>query len=269
MSVIGQTGVLVELAFPVYDVDGETLVSGLVDADFSKFLLLDNTVSSVVVTVSEVSSGRYVASFTPNQEGLWFVHVDTPYSDSFACYVQVYDDPSASVGAIVSGVWSEALPGAYPAGSAGEQLASARSRIDALDSALVLARLTVSSGATDTVVPTNATKPDGYYDGMTVVLIDGTESISRRVSSYATGSFTLDPPAPFTPSNGSSLVVLGILGEVAISSGSISGKMLEEIHRLMGLDKETPVCISTGGQEAGDIRLVHSVVGDRLIVTRE
>jgi hypothetical protein len=93
MSILERSiGDTVELQFPVFDIDGITLVSGLTDGQFTKVLLRDATdqSGSVTTTISEIgTTGHYVATFSPDANGLWFVEVTTPQDDFFGCYVQV------------------------------------------------------------------------------------------------------------------------------------------------------------------------------------
>ena len=58
--------------FVVYD-SSNNPVTGLVQSGFTIFLSNDGTVSSDAVTISEVSSGRYVYSFTPSMPGEWYI----------------------------------------------------------------------------------------------------------------------------------------------------------------------------------------------------
>jgi hypothetical protein len=83
----------VQLQFAVLDVDGITPLSGLIDSDFTKTILRDDVdeTGSVAVTISEVgSTARYIAAFTPNANGLWYVDaLVIPTDDLLACYVEV------------------------------------------------------------------------------------------------------------------------------------------------------------------------------------
>ena len=73
--------------FFVPDVDGITPLTGKVDADFQKTILIDSTVPGTppVVIVTEVSNGRYVIRFTPNIVGLWYVDVSLDETESVWC----------------------------------------------------------------------------------------------------------------------------------------------------------------------------------------
>lgn len=89
----------VKLQFTAFDIDGVTLLSGKVDGDWGKKLLLDDTTSGEAVTVSEVpgSPGRYVAAFTPNAEGRWYVEITSEVDDVFSCYVEATDDQATLI----------------------------------------------------------------------------------------------------------------------------------------------------------------------------
>jgi hypothetical protein len=60
--------------FTVYN-SSNTAVTGLADGDFTKLLAKDDATDATTVTVSEVGSGRYVASFTPASTGTWYLVV--------------------------------------------------------------------------------------------------------------------------------------------------------------------------------------------------
>lgn len=75
--ILGTDGYTVQEDFTVYN--GSNLVTGLVDANFSKFLYSpDGTQSVVAVVVSELGSGNYRAEFVPNQLGTWYLTVTHP-----------------------------------------------------------------------------------------------------------------------------------------------------------------------------------------------
>lgn len=60
------------MVLEVYDFD-QNPVTGLVDADFTKFVTLNGANNVTVVTVTEIANGRYDASFTPGSNGFWSV----------------------------------------------------------------------------------------------------------------------------------------------------------------------------------------------------
>jgi hypothetical protein len=271
MAVEVSVGELVQLQFPVYDVDGITPLSGLPNGSFGKTLLKGAAVSPVVLSVSEVgATSKYVASFTPDADGLWYVEATTPVDDVYSCYVQVGPPPDDVLDAIADAVWGEALPNGFPPNSAGERLASTDDRVEVLSDALIAANLTVAVGSTGSVVLTGAAQSNGFYDGMTVVVRNSTGNVVRRITSYAnaSGAFTLSPPLPFTPDPGDAFIVLGILGEVAVAGDSDAAIKLCEIHRILGLDPEAPLCVSKSGQEAGSVRLTQTEVGTKIVVQR-
>lgn len=270
MTLQASVGELVQIQFPCFDVDGITPLTGKVDGDFGKLLLLDNAVSGVTMTVSEVgATGRYVMSFTPTSDGLWYAEVTTEVDDVFADQVEVGAPPDDWLDAIVAAVWSEILPGTFPADSAGWRLASVDDNIQDLHDALIMARLTATGGDADTI-ETNATKADGFYDGLVVVVRNAAGNVARRIKSYVQtdGAFEV-PDLPFTPAAGDDVIVLGALGEVACADDTALALKLIEIHRLLGLDAEYPLCITKTTQQVDDITLTSTEVGDKLIVQRE
>jgi len=271
MTLAASVGELVRIQFPCFDIDGITPLTGLPDTAFGKLLLRDNTVSGVTMTVSEVgATGRYVMSFTPNADGLWYAEVETPVEDIFADQVEVGPPPDDWIDAIVAAVWGEILPGAYPANSAGWRLANVDDNVTDVHHALIMAILTATGGDADTI-ETGAIKPDGFYDNLTVVLRGSAGNTVRRIVSYsqANGAFEVDPDLPFTPTAGDEVIVLGILGKLACEADPTMLLKLTEIHRLLGLDAEYPLCITKTRQEVDAITLTHTEVGDKLIVQRE
>lgn len=270
MTLNASVGEFVQIQFPAFDIDGITPMTGLADGDFSKLLLLDNTVSAVTITVSEVgSTGRYVMSFTPNGDGLWYAEVTTTVDDIFADQVEVGPPPDDWIDAIVAAVWAEVLPGTFAVGSAGYRLARVDDAVQALEQALVMARLTVSGGDAG-AVETNATKIDGYYDDLTVVVSGSGEAVARRIEGYlqANGKVTFNEQLPFTPQVGDDVIVLGILGKVAIEEDTAIAVKLMEIHQRLGLDAEYPLCITKMSHEADGWKLTHTTIGDKIIVQR-
>jgi len=285
MTLTASVGELVQIQFPAFDIDGITPLTGLVDGDFSKLLIVDDSVSAQTATVTEVgSTGRYVISFTPNANGLWYAEVTTPVDDIFADQVEVGPPPTDWIDSLVTAVWSEILAGAYPADSAGWRLARVDDtvvniytltqgiddNVQNIHDALIMAVLTASGGGVDGV-ETNATQADGFYDGLTAVVRNASGNVSRRIASYVQtdGTFYFDDDLPFTPAAGDDVIVLGLLGKVLCEGSSSNLEKLIEIWQRLGLDPENPLCITKTAQEANGWRLVHTEVGDKLIVTRE
>jgi hypothetical protein len=272
-AISASVGELVQIQFFVFDVDGITPLTGLVDGDFTKTLLLDDATSAVTVTVTEVgATGRYVVDFTPTAAGLWYVDVVLPDTEAvWACNVEVGPPPDDWIDAIADGVWAELLPNGFPAGSAGARLAQASDDAALLRSALIAANLAATAGSTDTVINTGATQTDDYYNGLLVVVVNSTGTVGRRITDYAMtdGAFTLNEALPFTPDVDDPVIVLGLLGEVTLSADSSALLKLCEVHRILGLDAEAPLCISKTKSEAGDIVLNQTEVGKKVIVQRQ
>jgi len=267
MTLSASVGELVQIQFPAFDIDGITPLTGLVDGDFTKLLLVDNAVSGVTVTVTEVgSTGRYVISFTPNANGLWYAEVQTPVEDIFADQVEVGPPPTDWLNAI----WSVILPGAFPPNSAGARLANIDVNVEGLYHALIMGVYTATGGGVDGV-ETDATKADGFYDGLTVVVRNAAGNVARRIASYvqADGAFYFDDDLPFTPAAGDEVIVLGVLGRVLCEGSDAMLEKLLEIWQRLGLDPDNPLCITKEAQTANGWRLVHTTVGNKMIVTRE
>lgn len=268
MTINASVGELVQIQFPAFDVDGITPMTGLVDGDFQKLLLIDNAVSAVVVTVSEVgATGRYVMAFTPDADGLWYSEVQTMVDDIFADQVEVGPPPTDWLTAI----WSVLLPGAFPANSAGARLANIDVNVEGLTHALIMGVYTATGGAADGV-ETDAVKADGFYDGLTVVIRNAAGNVSRRIASYvqADGTFYFDDnDLPFLPAAGDEVIVLGILGKVLCEGSDAMLERLIEIWQRLGLDPDNPLCITKESQTSNGWRVVSTTVGNKMIVTRE
>jgi hypothetical protein len=75
---MGQTvhkvSVLARGDFSVYD-SSNAPVTGLVNGDFTKLLSKDGVSDATVVTVTEIATGRYTATFTPASTGIWTLTV--------------------------------------------------------------------------------------------------------------------------------------------------------------------------------------------------
>jgi hypothetical protein len=264
-------GELVQIQFPCFDIDGITPLTGLVDSDFQKLLLRDNVVSAVIMTVSEVgATGRYVIAFTPDTDGLWYAEVETPVEDIFADQVEVGPPPDDWLTAIATEVWGTILPAGFPADSAGFRLAQVDVNVADIHDALIMAVLTASGGAVDGVL-TNATQADGFYDWLTLVVRNAAGNVSRRIDSYVQtdGTFYFDDDLPFIPAAGDDVIVLGVLGRVLCEGADALLTKLVEVWQRLGLDPENPLCITKMSQEADGWKLVHTEVGNKLIVTRE
>lgn len=270
MTINASVGELVQIQFPVFDVDGITPVTGLVDGDFGKMLLVGNVVAGPTMTISEVAAtGRYVMEFTPNADGLWYAEVETPIEDIFADQVEVGPLPDDVIASIVEGVWSEVLAGTYAVSSAGWRLARADDNAQALSDALIMGVFT-ATGGTSADLETDASKVTGFYDGLTVVVRNAAGNVSRHIVTYeqTDGVFNFgDDELPFTPAVGDEVIVLGVLGKVACENPDMLERLVEIWQRL-GLDPDNPLCIKKTTHTSNGWELTHSTVGDKIIVQR-
>lgn len=64
----------IRVYFSVFDAS-DAVVTGLVSGNFTKILHKDGAVSAVAVTVAEIATGVYTATFTPNATGAWYLCV--------------------------------------------------------------------------------------------------------------------------------------------------------------------------------------------------
>lgn len=62
--------------FHLFEINGTTPLIGKVDGDFGKLLAKDGVVSALPVVVSEVGSGVYMATFTPDSPARWMLRID-------------------------------------------------------------------------------------------------------------------------------------------------------------------------------------------------
>lgn len=60
----------------LFEINGTTPLPGKVDGDFGKLLAKDGVVSALPVVVSEVGSGVYMTTFTPDSPARWMLRVD-------------------------------------------------------------------------------------------------------------------------------------------------------------------------------------------------
>jgi len=115
----------------------------------------------------------------------------------------VVTSKATSVGGdVATQVWSSDISSS-PANSAGAALNELRkSGIAAIGN--------VIAGTTSSAIKTDLTNTDGYFDGMTIHIVDGVDSITREVDAYLNidGTFILAKDAPFTPSIGSQVFVI-------------------------------------------------------------
>jgi hypothetical protein len=208
-----------------------------------------------------------VLAFTPNVNGLWYAEVETPVEDIFADQVEVGPPPTDWLTAI----WSVILPGTFPPNSAGARLANIDVNVEELHHALIMGIYTVTSLGGVDGFETNAIKADGFYDGLTVVVRDSAGNVARRIASYvqANGAFYFDDDLPFVPTVGDEVIVLGILGKVLCEGSDAMLERLIEIWQRLGLDPDNPLCMTKESQTANGWRLVHTTVGNKMIVTRE
>jgi len=75
----------------------------------------------------------------------------------------------------------------------------------------ILGDFTIGAGATASVIPTDATQADNFFDGqLALITTVGGELVSRsvRIYSNAGGTFTLSPALPIVPSSGDNLKVI-------------------------------------------------------------
>lgn len=70
MRSVQKVSTLVRAAFVVYN-SADAGVTGLVAANFTKLLQKDGVDDATAISVVEVTSGRYEATFTPASTGVW------------------------------------------------------------------------------------------------------------------------------------------------------------------------------------------------------
>ena len=70
MRTVQKVSVAAGAYFEVYD-SSNVAITGLVNGDFTKLLAKDGANDGTTVTVAEIGSGRYYATFTPGSVGVW------------------------------------------------------------------------------------------------------------------------------------------------------------------------------------------------------
>lgn len=104
--------------FAVWEADGFTKHSGLLQADFTIVLWFNGALNDTQpVTIVEIdTSGEYKVSFTPNYIGVWECEVSIPYNkDVWHGQYQVTFDPEAALAGQkyrdqVTDNWGNAVP---------------------------------------------------------------------------------------------------------------------------------------------------------------
>ena len=129
-----QINVTAKLRFWVTD-DQATFVTGLLDGAFTKTLRHDTSSSAQTVTVTELASGEYEATFTPNSLGVWSIRVSHSvygsWGGAFRVVTRLNDDF------------------AYPATSGRSLAVSAAGAVDANLAAGAITSSTFAAGAID------------------------------------------------------------------------------------------------------------------------
>ncbi len=93
----------------------------------------------------------------------------------------------------------------------GAAVAAVQASVDAIRNSQIVASGTATGVPTATVIDTTISKPNSFFRGMILQVIDGTNSAVRQIHDYAnaSGRFTLDvgDPLPFTPTAGATVLV--------------------------------------------------------------
>jgi hypothetical protein len=74
MRSLQKSGVAIRTEISVFD-SANVAVTGLVNGDFTKLLSKDGANSVIAVTVTEIASGRYTVTFTPDSAGFWYLDI--------------------------------------------------------------------------------------------------------------------------------------------------------------------------------------------------
>lgn len=88
----GVVGTAKTIPFIVFDIDGETPVTGLTNSAFAKALHVNGSVSGQTATVTEIGGGYYALAFTPNAAGQWLATVTDPSGAVNAWQLDVASD---------------------------------------------------------------------------------------------------------------------------------------------------------------------------------
>jgi len=120
-----ETGTLVVDSFPVFEDDGYTTKSGLLEADFDATVYFDGVALALPVSIVEIgSTGQYKLEFTPSVDGYYQVQIAIDYNLD---------------------IWTEAYESA--AGISGAVLAAIKAQVDKIDLVPTLGPAVVTSGS--------------------------------------------------------------------------------------------------------------------------
>jgi hypothetical protein len=156
-------------------------------------------------------------------------------------------DATVSPSTVATAVWSELVPAAFGAGSAGlilgtnlDVLVSSRStpaQITAAQIAILaeLTRLMVAvettavAGSSPTEIRTGLTEADDFYNNMQVVVINAAGVAARNVDDFANinGAITVTA-LPFTPAATDPVIILARTGSVPVDVSAIADGVWDE-----------------------------------------
>ena len=90
-------------------------------------------------------------------------------------------------------------------------LITVSNNINRIKAAIIVADLLAAAGSTSTIIRTNATQADDFYNNLQVVIVNTAGVVARKIDDYANtnGAITVDNALPFTPSPGDSVIIMG------------------------------------------------------------
>ena len=169
------------------------------------------SMSSGAVTSTAIAAGAIQAgSFAANALGAVWDELISAHTTSSSYGAILGSNLSGSV---ASAVWNASVASYGGTGSYGQYLGSSTGNIAEslaqIGAPLLAAAPVVIAGGSSTVVNSNATQSDHYFDGMVLIAVNASGTSARRITSYAnaSGAFTLDSALPFTPSVSDQLIV--------------------------------------------------------------
>lgn len=138
---------------------------------------------------------------------------------------------------------------------------ASQTSLSTLSSAVIAASPVVAAGSTTTNVRTNATQATGFFDGMTLVVVNAAGVVARQITAYnnTNGAFTVTA-LPFTPAASDQAFVIAQTAASGLTAGQVSAAVWDEArtsHTTAGTFGEG-VGLSAAAQSAIDTTLTAS-----------
>mgnify|MGYP003440101650 FL=1 len=106
---------------------------------------------------------------------------------------------------------------------------ASQTSVTALSNATIAATLIAAAGSSTTSVRTDAAQATGFFDGMTIVVVNAAGTAARQVTSYSSvnGAFTV-AALPFTPAASDAVFVIARPAASGLTAGQVSAAVWDE-----------------------------------------